>query len=268
MADRDPFTDEQIQAYIDNQLSERDRAAVAAYLLAHPNVARTVETLRRQSEALRGIGQEILDEPVPARLRNAVYQPVAAPPAPVGGVRSSSFLEAAAAILLFCVGGGLGWFMHDRLTPKLSASDLIAAEAVNLFSFYGTARDYPIDFPPDRTTDLVSWLGKSFEREVPPPDLASMSNTYQGGRILPTHGSRGGFFQFQGPEDTTLAVFFWPSDSAPSRLSEIEDQGNVSAKYWFNDGLSFAVMSNAQAKQLEPAAQAVFDFYKQRSNAN
>ncbi len=67
-------TEEQIQAYIDDLLSGRDRAMVAAYLLDHPEIGLEVATLRRQNEALRQIGEEVLDEPIPERLRAVVRQ--------------------------------------------------------------------------------------------------------------------------------------------------------------------------------------------------
>jgi anti-sigma factor RsiW len=69
MAERNVLTDQQIQDYLDGRLNERDRAAVAAYLLAHPRVAADVEAVRRQTDALQALGQEILDEPVPEHLR-------------------------------------------------------------------------------------------------------------------------------------------------------------------------------------------------------
>lgn len=64
MDDRDALTEDQIQGYIDDRLNERDRAAVAANLLAHTEVAAEIEILRRQNEALKGVSHH-LDEPVP-----------------------------------------------------------------------------------------------------------------------------------------------------------------------------------------------------------
>ncbi|NJO37086.1 MAG: hypothetical protein HC871_04995, partial [Rhizobiales bacterium] len=72
MADRNILKQDRIQDYIDNRLNDRDRASVAAYLLANPEVGNAVERLRRQNEALKAIGQEILDEPVPERLRSVL----------------------------------------------------------------------------------------------------------------------------------------------------------------------------------------------------
>ena len=66
MDDRDALTEDQIQGYIDDRLNERDRAAVAANLLAHTEVAAEIEILRRQNEALKGVSHH-LDEPVPGR---------------------------------------------------------------------------------------------------------------------------------------------------------------------------------------------------------
>ena len=174
MADHEMLADDKVQDYIDGRLDDRDNAVVAAYLLAHPDIASHVEMLRRQNEALRGIGHEILDEPVPARLRDVLHRQTRQPAGFLGRarLRSSGFLEAAAAILLFCVGGTVGWFIHDGLTPRPGLQDLIAANAADLYTFYGGDHDYPVDFPPDQTSELVSWINRSFNREISPPDLA------------------------------------------------------------------------------------------------
>jgi anti-sigma factor RsiW len=67
-----PPSDEQIQAYVDGLLSDPERATVAAYLEKHPEIAYDVETLCRQNDALRQIGDEVLSEPIPERLRGVL----------------------------------------------------------------------------------------------------------------------------------------------------------------------------------------------------
>jgi anti-sigma factor RsiW len=71
---REP-SDDQIQAYVDGQLGGRDLATVAAYLLDHPELARKIQTLRRQNDALKQIGHEVLNEPIPERLRVVLGRP-------------------------------------------------------------------------------------------------------------------------------------------------------------------------------------------------
>jgi anti-sigma factor RsiW len=69
MSGRDRISAAEIQDFIDGRLDRAARSSFIARLLACPEVGMEVEAMRRQQEALRQIGQEILDEPVPPRLR-------------------------------------------------------------------------------------------------------------------------------------------------------------------------------------------------------
>jgi anti-sigma factor RsiW len=269
MVDRSVFTDRQLQDYVDGRLNERDRAAVAAFLLAHPHVAAEVEAVRRQSEALRALGHEILDEPVPERLRELLRDPRACSKAQAQPVtaraqpqRASGFLEAAAAILLLCLGGALGWFAHEAVRPTPGVDDRLLAHMANAYVFYG-ARDHPVAFPPGRAEEFVTLIGRSFAREVPPPDLAELGYSYRGGQLLPNADVNIGLFQFERPRDARLAVFFWPHPGPPMVVRNLHDGDGIAARFWSTHDLSFAVIGDETNRDLEMAAQAVFAFYKQ-----
>jgi anti-sigma factor RsiW len=269
MAERSVFTDGQIQDYIDGRLNARDRAAVAGYLLAHARVAAEVEAVRRQSEALQALGQEILDEPVPERLRQVLrarpgrpspgLRPVA-PPAARPRRRAPRFVEAAAALLLLGAGGALGWFAHGVVAPLPNLDDALLADMSRAYLFYG-ARDYPVAFPPERAAELVGWIGRSFQRDVRPPDLSAFGYSYRGGRLIPGAGSPLGLFQFARAEYPELAVFFWTTAAPPPAVRELDERGDIAARFWTTDGLSFAVISDKAQPDLETTAQAVFAFY-------
>ena len=62
------LSDEKIQDYIDGRLSTRERAVVAASLIANPNLMREVMTLLLINEMVRYLGQHIIGEPVPETL--------------------------------------------------------------------------------------------------------------------------------------------------------------------------------------------------------
>jgi anti-sigma factor RsiW len=264
MVERNAFTDQQIQDYIDGRLNERDRGVVAAYLLAHPRVAADVEAARRQSEALRALGHEILDEPVPEHLRRILREhPARAraeisplPPATRQPARHiPGFLAIAAALLLFCAGGAVGWFAHGVVRPAPSAKDTVLPDLSRAYAFYG-ARDYPAPFPSDRAEEFVRWIGRSFAREVRPPNLDEFGYHYRGGRVLPSAGGNVGLFQFERRDNTELAVFFWTT-GAPPRL----DLDNLAARLWSTNGIRFAVVSDQANRDLDTAASAIFAFY-------
>lgn len=256
----DILGDHKIQDYVDGRLSERDRAAFAANLLAHPEIASEVEALRRQNDILRGIGLEILDEPVPDRLREALY-----PPKVISlesrRARLPSFLEAAAAILLFCVGGGLGWFANSTLMPSLSKDDRTLSDAVSAYAFYGSQQGFPIEFPPDRSVELASWISKSFSKEFAPPDLEDLGYRYLGGRLLPGATSKIGAFMFQNANSEQVVVFFWPTDAPPQDVINVSHQDELETRFWFGDGFGFAVIGDGSASATQEVAEAVFAFY-------
>jgi anti-sigma factor RsiW len=107
------ISDEEIQDFIDERLDPLSRAAFSSRLGARPELGARVEALRRQQRALRQIGQEVLYEPVPPRLRR-ILQPGGGSGNGNGGrparwARSCGLTSATAAILAGCVGGGFAF---------------------------------------------------------------------------------------------------------------------------------------------------------------
>ena len=265
MAESDVLSADRIHDYIDGRLSDRDRAAVAAYLVGRPKAAAEVETLRRQSEILRGIGQGVLDEPVPPRLLEPLQRRV-----PAEALRrprdTFAYLEAAAAILLLVTGGVLGWQANDGIHPRPSAEDALFADMAGAHAFYGE-RSYPVDFAPARATELSSWIDRWFERDVPPPDLRKLGYTYRGGGLIPAAGTRVGVLQFEHAEGPEVTVFFWKTAAPPQQVGATRPEEEVAARFWSGGGLNFAVVSERNNPNLEPAADAVFSFYGRSSGS-
>ena len=266
MADRSILGEDRIQDYIDGRLGDRDRASVAAYLLANPEVGVEVERLRRQNEALKAIGQEILDEPVPERLRAALHPPegvtpmtsvqMAPPP------RRTHFLEAAAAILLFVVGVAAGWQGNEVLRPSLNDDELAIAGVARAFADFDADSRFPVEFPPDRHLELASWINKSFQEDIVAPSLTSLDYEYIGGRLLPGIRGKIGSFLFEDPARKRIAVFFWPREAPPKKVIELSRQDHVETRFWFGDGFGFAVVGSSDVG-IDRVAEAVFQHYEQ-----
>jgi anti-sigma factor RsiW len=137
---------------------------------------------------------------------------------------------------------------------------MFLADMRRAYAFYG-ARDYPVAFPPDRAEEFVTWIGRSFEREVRPPDLAEFGYSYRGGRLIPSASAEIGLFQYERPEDVRLAVFFWTTAAPLTVVRALYDRDNIAGHFWTTNGLSFAVISDRANRDLETAAKAIFAFY-------
>lgn len=269
MADHNILGEDRIQDYIDDRLGERDRASVAAYLLANPEIGAEVEKLRRQNEALKAVGQEILDEPVPDRLRAALRRPEAgASHAPsqsgvtiVQPPARRTFLEAAAALLLFVAGGAVGWILHGELRPSPSEDDLLTSQIVYAYDFYDRERDYPIDFAVDRGQDLDGWISRSFERSVPAPDLAKFNFVYTGGRLVPTARTPIAHLQFENDQQQRLGLFFWRR-SAEALPRGLTDNPRRALKIWVEGDLNLAVVGDRDNPDFDLIANDISVFYR------
>lgn len=266
MADRDILNQDRIRDYIDDRLNERDRASVAAYLIAHPDLGSEVETLRRQNEALKAIGQEILDEPVPARLRAALQQPKEAEPRETGVTLVQPpprrpFFEAAAAVFLFVLGSAAGWFLHANVNPGPSEDDLLTSQIAYAYEFYQRERDYPIDFAADRSEDFDGWINRSFTRSLPPPDLARFNFAFAGGRLMPTARTPVGLFAFENDRQERLGVFFWQRSPGAASVPLHRVDQRTALKVWTVGDLSLAVISDRNNPDFETIADEVSAFY-------
>lgn len=69
-----PVTDDELNEYLDGGLSEARRAEVEAWLLEKPERVAEFERMKELNEALQRLGADILEEPVPERLRDIVRQ--------------------------------------------------------------------------------------------------------------------------------------------------------------------------------------------------
>ena len=90
-----PVTEAELNAYVDAVLPPARAAEVEAYLAERPDEAARVASYREQAHALRREFDQVLDEPVPERLR---------PPPPARALR-----RYAAVLAWIVLGGAIGW---------------------------------------------------------------------------------------------------------------------------------------------------------------
>ena len=116
-----PVTEDELHAYVDNELPAERRGDVEAWLATHPDDAERVQSWRAMAEALHARYDSVADEPVPKRLEieRLVRQP-----------RRWMYGAIAATLVAFIAGGGVGWLAHG-----------VAASPSAFQSFTGDALD-------------------------------------------------------------------------------------------------------------------------------
>src|SRR3974390_634446 len=95
-----PVTEDELHAYVDNELPAERRGDVEAWLSTHPEDAEQVRSWREMAEALHARYDPVAGEPVPQRLS---LDHLARTP------RKWMYGAIAATLLAFVAGGGAGW---------------------------------------------------------------------------------------------------------------------------------------------------------------
>ena len=155
-----PITEHDIQAFVDDALSESRCAEVAEYLETHPDEAERVAVYRSQKNALQALFQPVLDEAVPDRLQHFASVPAAV------DVRKRPFLarwsleRIAAGVLVAALGGVAGWLAHSHLQPVdivARVTPLPKQAAVAHVVFSPDVRR-PVEVGAEQEEQLIKWL--------------------------------------------------------------------------------------------------------------
>lgn len=177
---RAPFTVDAaaLHAYVDGQLGEAECAAVAAWLAAHPEAAAEIANWTRQNEALAALFPLAANEALPPRLTPRTLARA------VASERRQHFGAVAAALVLVLLGGTIGWFGRDYLTPTEAASDRLIDAAVAAHALYVKEKTRAVEVPAD-APNLMTWLSNRITIPIDAPDLSGDGFALLGGRLLP-----------------------------------------------------------------------------------
>jgi anti-sigma factor RsiW len=232
-----------LQAYADGKLPEERRAAVAAWLVAHPEDAERIESYRHLAAELRSTYDGVLDEPVPERLQRALR------PASVRRVA----MVAAWVLFGVALGAIAGWQFHSMQASPSPAGDVAASmahRAALAHATYSPEVRHPVEVGADQEAHLVTWLSKRLGTQLRAPKLETVGYSLVGGRLLP--GERGpvAHFMYQCKNGTRVTLYV-RSDMTSQRSTAFRytREGSVDVYYWVDSKLGYAVSSGDISKE-------------------
>jgi anti-sigma factor RsiW len=244
-----PVTEDELHAYVDNELPAERRGDVEAWLATHPDDAARVQSWRSMAEALHARYGSIVDEAVPKRLEieRLVRQP-----------RRWVYGAVAATLAAFVVGGGVGWLARGALAAP-SALDGFTTHALEAHRLYVVEVRHPVEVPGSERAHLQQWLTKRCGWLVKAPELAPAGLKLVGGRLLPGSGGPASFMMYEGSSGERFTIYTVKSDAKATQM-RFAAQGKESSLFWADDGVAYAVVSSgADRGRLTQIAQAVYD---------
>ena len=236
-------TEADLQAYADGKLPEERRAAVAAWLAAHPEDAERIESYRQLAEELRTSYEGVLDEPVPARLERALRAGRGRRAAVVAG-----WIALGAAL-----GAIAGWQLHGTppaTAPAVDAAAAMAHRAVVAHATYSPEVRHPVEVGADQEAHLVAWLSKRLGTQLRAPKLEAVGYSLVGGRLLPGEQGPVAHFMYQCNRGTRVTLYV-RSDMGANRSTAFRysREGTVGVFYWVDSKIGYALSSSDISKE-------------------
>ncbi len=241
--------EDDLQAYVDGQLDPQRAAAVEAYLAAHPEDAERVAAYRAQTEALHAIYDPVLEEPVPpAMLR---------PRRPAWIAHAA---RAAAALVIFVLGGAAGWWVRGlEAVPQAAIASSMAERALVAHAVYVPEVRHPVEVAADEEAHLVKWLTNRLGTEIRAPKLASAGFELVGGRLLPDAAAPAAQFMYENASGQRVTLYVRAEAEGPRDTAfRWVEQGDVTLCYWIERSVGYALVGALGKEQMWQLAHLVY----------
>jgi anti-sigma factor RsiW len=244
-----PVTEDELHAYVDNELPAERRGDVEAWLAAHPDDAERVQAWRAMADALHARYDSVADEAIPKRLE--VDRLVRQPRRWMAGAIAATFLA-------FVAGGGAGWVARgaDAASP---ASQSFTADALEAHRLYVVEVRHPVEVPGSERAHLQQWLTKRCGWSVQAPELGTTGLKLVGGRLLPGPTGPASFLMYESASGERFTIYTSRVQSENTQM-RYAARANDGALFWTEGGVGYVLSGPDDNKdRLQQVARLVYD---------
>jgi len=243
-----PVTEDELHAYVDNELPGERRGDVETFLTAHPEDAERVQSWRTMAEALHARYDGVANEPIPQRLEleRLVRQP-----------RRWIYGAVAASFAAFVAGGAVGWIGHGAAAaPSLFQN--FTVDALDAHRLYVVEVRHPVDVPGDEKAHLQQWLTRRCGWSVHAPELEATGLKLVGGRLLPGPTGPASFLMYESASGERFTVYAAKASTETTQM-RYKAQDNNGALFWADRGVGYVVSGGTDRERLTQVARLVYD---------
>ncbi len=240
-----PVSDYELHAYVDDELNERRRVEVEAWLATDPQAMAKVRHYRSVRERLHTRFDPILNEP------HSLVVTERAPRMP--------WAYAAVMAIMMLTSGLLGWTLRaldlDAAQPALAQLVQPAAFAHHV---YATDSRHPVEIGAGEQASLNHWIARRMHTDLRAPDLSSVGLSYIGGRLLPSTDRMAAQFMYEDKPGNRVTVYVRRiADAGTVTDFRYRERDGMHVFYWVDNSMGYAVIGTQDAARLIGFANAV-----------
>ncbi|ABC33955.1 anti-sigma factor family protein [Burkholderia thailandensis] len=235
-----------LSAFVDGELPDAQRRAVAVRLAADPRAADIAAHYRAQRAALRAL----FADPVARRSGPCVVLRVRTP-----WWRRAVFAGGAlaAGIALGWLGGVLAPSAALRWVAPAAAQAAFAREADLAYAVYAPDARHPVEIAADRDGALSAWLSARVGRRIAAPRLDEYGFALLGARLLPGAAGPTAQFMYENAAGGRLALYVSASAQREMAVRLLRD-GERRTFYWASGRTAYALSGQLAEDRLREIA--------------
>lgn len=254
MNDRDHVSEEELNAYVDDELPADRRGVVEAWLSTHPDDAARVAAWRKQAELLcHRYGHLEYEMPPPRFSLDRLSRR-----------RFGALAAVAASLAAFMIGVAAGWTVHGMETEKPSDLVRFTNDALLAYQLYTVEVRHPVEVTGDQRPHLVQWLSKRLGAPVQAPELDKQGLKLVGGRLLPGPTGPSAFFMYENPSGERFTLYCGHISNGETAL-RYTSGGQNAAYYWVDQNMAYVLSGPMETGKLHEVAQAAYDQIDRRT---
>jgi anti-sigma factor RsiW len=261
--------EDDFQAFVDGQLPPERCRAVMSYLAAHPDESSRMSDYRTLSEGLHGLYDEVLYEPLPARLRVDHYRGRVSWRNRVQrwfgfeGFGLTPRLAGLAALLVAASGTGGWWLTSNHPQAPIDTPGMtFARQAANAHLVYAPDVRHPVEFGADQEESIL-WLSERLGGTLHVPALQEIGFTLVGGRLLPAAGQPAAQLMYEDLQGQRMTLYVRGRWNAPLNGSQPDGsvsystEGKIGLVYWIEGPFAYGLTGAMDREQLFATAATV-----------
>ena len=237
-----------LNAYVDGQLSDVERARVESWLASHPEDRATVEAYRDQIERLHQKYDPLLNHGKPS------YRPAIEQKRPWIG----NYWLATAATLIFFVTGVATGLMVKSDPVRVD----VATVAMGAHMVYASEVKHPVEVGADEQKHLLSWLSLRLGREVEAPRLDRFGFQLLGGRLMANGSRPAAQLMYERFNGERLTLYLTRGDHQKPKQFRFGEHEGVNAFFWEDETTSFVLVGAMDRRTLLQLAESTYQQYK------
>jgi anti-sigma factor RsiW len=241
-------TEDELHAYVDNELPAERRDDVEMWLATHPEDDERVRSWRAMAEALHARYDAVADEPVPKRLE--IEQLVRQP-------RKWVYGAIAATLVAFIAGGGVGWLARGAAASP-SAFQNFTVDALDAHRLYVVEVRHPVEVPGSERAHLQQWLTRRCGWVVHAPELEASGLKLVGGRLLPGPTGPASFLMYESASGERFTIYTAKAAAETTQMRYAK-QDKDGALFWAERGVAYVVSGSSDRERLTQVARLVYD---------